>query len=67
VGAIVVSEAGRVVNSDQVRTVAAQHLSSYKVPRIVLVVASGDLPMMSSGKVDRRALIRWLEDAQADR
>jgi acyl-CoA synthetase (AMP-forming)/AMP-acid ligase II len=31
-------------------------LSAYKVPRRVLMLADDDVPMMSSGKLDARAL-----------
>ncbi len=34
----------------------ARTLSAYKVPKIVRVLAESEVPMMSSGKLDARAL-----------
>ena len=33
-----------------------ERLSAYKVPRRIVVAAAEDVPMMSSGKLDLRAL-----------
>jgi acyl-CoA synthetase (AMP-forming)/AMP-acid ligase II len=65
VGAVVVPEPGHSLDPDQVRAAAREQLSGYKVPRVILVVQAADLPMMSSGKVDRRAIIAQLRDARA--
>jgi acyl-CoA synthetase (AMP-forming)/AMP-acid ligase II len=65
VAAVVVPEPGVHIAVDDVRGVAVQELSSYKVPRTILVIEAGDLPMMSSAKVDRRALLERLEKAHS--
>ncbi|HLI25094.1 MAG TPA: class I adenylate-forming enzyme family protein [Acidimicrobiales bacterium] len=41
---------------DALRRAAAEHLSSYKVPRRVFVVDAGEVPWLVSQKVDRRAV-----------
>ena len=47
---------GRVDRTDDLRTRLRTVLSAYKVPRRVLVVADDEVPTLSSGKVDLRAL-----------
>ncbi|MDZ7675367.1 MAG: class I adenylate-forming enzyme family protein [Acidimicrobiales bacterium] len=44
------------VDLEQLRTMLRDHLSAYKVPRRYLVLADDEVPMMSSGKLDARAL-----------
>lgn len=63
VGAVVVPRAGARLDEDALLLGAASELSSYKVPRRLVVVSAVDLPMASSGKTDRRALRRLLEEA----
>jgi acyl-CoA synthetase (AMP-forming)/AMP-acid ligase II len=46
----------RVVNVDTLRSQLAQQLSSYKVPRLFLLLTDGAVPMLPSGKLDRLAL-----------
>jgi acyl-CoA synthetase (AMP-forming)/AMP-acid ligase II len=41
---------------DELRTALRTRLSAYKVPRRFLVLADDEVPMMSSGKLDARAL-----------
>jgi acyl-CoA synthetase (AMP-forming)/AMP-acid ligase II len=41
---------------DELRAALRSRLSSYKVPRRFLLLADTDVPMLSSGKVDARAL-----------
>ncbi len=48
--------AGRTVDADELRTQMSARLSSYKVPRHFVLLADDDVPMMSSGKLDQRAL-----------
>jgi len=49
--------AGRPVpDSDEIRLKLRVRLSAYKVPRLMLMVSEADIPMMSSGKLDLRAL-----------
>lgn len=47
---------GRVVDADALRAELRHHLSAYKVPRRMLLLRDVDVPMMSSGKLDLRAL-----------
>jgi acyl-CoA synthetase (AMP-forming)/AMP-acid ligase II len=44
------------VDVDALEGLLRERLSSYKIPRVFLVLAEGEVPMMSSGKLDRRAL-----------
>jgi acyl-CoA synthetase (AMP-forming)/AMP-acid ligase II len=44
------------VDPDDLRARLRERLSAYKVPRRVLVVTDAEVPMMSSGKLDLRAL-----------
>jgi acyl-CoA synthetase (AMP-forming)/AMP-acid ligase II len=39
---------------------ARRNLSSFKVPTVIRLVAESDLPMLPTGKVDRRGLVRIL-------
>lgn len=60
VAAVLVANAGATLDPDAVVAAAKQELSSYKVPRIVRVMAEHEIPMLTTGKVDRRALIALL-------
>jgi len=44
------------VDLDVVTAALRERLSAYKVPKIFLVLAAKDVPMLSSGKLDARAL-----------
>lgn len=63
VGAIVVPAPGVALDPEALRKECAKALASYKVPRIILLMEATKLPMMSSSKVDRRALLRLLHEA----
>jgi acyl-CoA synthetase (AMP-forming)/AMP-acid ligase II len=65
VGAVLVPRPGAALDPELVRKEAARLLSPYKVPRVIVILAATQVPMMSSTKVDRRALIRLLEEAHA--
>jgi acyl-CoA synthetase (AMP-forming)/AMP-acid ligase II len=41
---------------DELRATLRQHLSAYKVPQRYLFLTDAEVPMMSSGKLDARAL-----------
>ncbi len=47
---------GSAVDVDGLRASLRERLSTYKVPRTMVVVAERDVPTMSSGKLDQRAL-----------
>jgi acyl-CoA synthetase (AMP-forming)/AMP-acid ligase II len=51
------------VDVDDLRSSLRQRLSAYKVPRTIVVVPGEKVPMMSSGKIDLRALKELLGDA----
>ena len=44
------------VDVDDLRARLRERLSAYKMPRTIVVVAERDVPMMSSGKLDQRAV-----------
>jgi acyl-CoA synthetase (AMP-forming)/AMP-acid ligase II len=44
-------------------TALKPHLSAYKIPRRFLFLADADVPMLSSGKLDARALKERFRDA----
>jgi acyl-CoA synthetase (AMP-forming)/AMP-acid ligase II len=48
--------AGTSVDAEELRSELRARLSTYKVPRRILLLADDDVPMMSSGKLDMRAL-----------
>lgn len=65
VGAIIVPKPGATLDADAIRTQAAQSLSVYKVPRTIAFVEAAKVPMLSSSKIDRRALIKLLQETHA--
>ena len=67
VGAIVVPRPGITLDPEAIRRDAAKTLASYKVPRVLLILEAAAIPMMSSGKPDRRALLRLLADAYQEK
>jgi acyl-CoA synthetase (AMP-forming)/AMP-acid ligase II len=50
-------------DADDLRERLRTRLSAYKVPRLVLTVPDSEVPMMSSGKIDLRALKARFRDA----
>jgi acyl-CoA synthetase (AMP-forming)/AMP-acid ligase II len=50
-------------DADELRERLRRRLSAYKVPRRIVLAADAEVPMMSSGKVDLRALKARLADA----
>ena len=63
VAALVRAPDGVEVDIDDLRGRLKDRLSAYKVPRTVVVVPEDAVPVMSSGKVDLRALKELLGDA----
>ncbi|MFI5043783.1 MAG: class I adenylate-forming enzyme family protein [Acidimicrobiales bacterium] len=64
VAAAIVVPDGEVLDPDRIvdlRRGLAGRLSAYKVPKIILSVPESDVPMMSSGKLDARALKDMLD------
>ena len=62
VAAVLVPVPGESVDFAAVRAHAAEELSSYKVPRHMMVVESDDMPTLGSGKPDKRTLFMMLEE-----
>lgn len=56
VGAVVVAAADHPVDERGLRDALAGELSSYKIPRRIVVVPAQRVPLLSSGKVDLRRL-----------
>lgn len=56
VGAVMIPATGQTVDAVEVVTRANEVLSSYKVPRRVLVVAESDVSYVDTGKPDRQTL-----------
>ena len=56
VAAVVRVPAGRSVDPDDLRARLRQRLSAYKVPQRIVPLADDEVPTMSSGKLDLRAL-----------
>ena len=54
--AVVVPADGRSVDVERLRSQARDELSSYKIPRRVVVVAEGEVPWLPTGKPDKRAM-----------
>jgi acyl-CoA synthetase (AMP-forming)/AMP-acid ligase II len=63
VGAVLAPKPGTTLDPDAIRKEAAKSLASYKVPRVIVVIEAAKMPMMSSTKVDRLALIKLLREA----
>jgi len=62
-GAILVPQPGRKLDIEGIRKAATTTLSSYKVPRVYVELAAAKIPLLSSSKQDRKALIRLLQEA----
>jgi acyl-CoA synthetase (AMP-forming)/AMP-acid ligase II len=50
-------------DADELRQLLRTRLSAYKVPRRIVLAAEAEVPLMSSGKIDLRALKARLRDA----
>lgn len=57
VGAAIVPSGSEGIDVDAVLARLRTELSSYKVPRVLRVLAAEDIPFMSNGKLDFRALV----------
>lgn len=53
----VVPDGDAVVKSDEIRAHCRRHLAAFKVPRFVSVVSAEDLPMTTTGKVQKFLLV----------
>jgi acyl-CoA synthetase (AMP-forming)/AMP-acid ligase II len=61
VAAVIVPREGVTLTVDQIRVGAAALLSSYKVPRVVLVMDEDEVPWLGTGKPDKRTMRPLLE------
>lgn len=62
VAAVLVPVPGGSIDVDAVVAHAADELSSYKVPRHIMVMGSDDVPALGSGKPDKRTLFVMLKE-----
>lgn len=62
VAAVLVPIPGAEIDLEAVKAHAADQLSSYKVPRRMVLLNSDDLPTLGSGKPDKRALFAMLSE-----
>ena len=62
---VVENRPGATIDKESIRAQAAKQLSSYKVPRVILVMEAAKLPLLSSTKVDRRLLVKMLSEEAA--
>ncbi|MDT5221498.1 MAG: hypothetical protein QOF15_3603 [Mycobacterium sp.] len=60
VGAAVVPAHGARLSVESVVAHARRNLSTFKVPKVIRLIAEDDLPMLPTGKVDRQGLVRVL-------
>jgi acyl-CoA synthetase (AMP-forming)/AMP-acid ligase II len=60
--AAVVAANGAAVDPDDVRERIRKELSTYKVPRSIVVLDEADVPLLGSGKPDRRAVAATVAD-----
>jgi acyl-CoA synthetase (AMP-forming)/AMP-acid ligase II len=62
VAAVVLAEPEQRPDLEQLRADIRARLSAYKVPRRVLVLAPDELPLLSSGKPDARAIVELFDE-----
>jgi acyl-CoA synthetase (AMP-forming)/AMP-acid ligase II len=62
VGAVVVRQEGAALTAEDLRASASSKLSSFKVPKVIVFMQDRELPVQHTGKLDRRALQRRLQD-----
>jgi acyl-CoA synthetase (AMP-forming)/AMP-acid ligase II len=60
VGAAVVPANGARLSVETIVAHARRNLSTFKVPKVIRLIAENDLPMLPTGKVDRQELVRVL-------
>ncbi len=66
VGAMLVARPGSRLDAQLIRAELTGSLSSFKVPRVILIVESSEVPTLPSSKIDRRALARMLLSAHQE-
>ena len=63
--AIVVPEAGYDLDGEQIAVDLKRELSSYKIPKRIQIVSLDNVPLLASGKPDKRSMIATFEQAEA--
>jgi acyl-coenzyme A synthetase/AMP-(fatty) acid ligase len=66
-GAAVVPAHGARLSVETIVAHARRHLSTFKVPTVIRLLAENDLPMLPTGKVDRTALVAMLAESMSGR
>ena len=64
VACLVCPEDGHEIEADALRTALADVLSSFKIPRRVLVLPYADVPWLGTGKIDKPRIIEMFADAR---
>jgi acyl-CoA synthetase (AMP-forming)/AMP-acid ligase II len=67
VGAAVVPAHGARLSVETIVAHTRRHLSTFKVPTVIRLLAENDLPMLPTGKVDRTALVAMLAESMSGR
>jgi acyl-CoA synthetase (AMP-forming)/AMP-acid ligase II len=62
VAAAVVVDPGAAFDADDVRERLRERISPYKVPTVMKMVDSGDVPWLATGKPDKRRMFEWFAD-----
>ena len=57
---------GAVIDAEDILQRLDKEISSYKLPRRVLVIGEGDVPYLPSGKPDRLRIKNLLETSSAE-
>ncbi len=65
VAAAVILEEGQALDADTLRARLKEQLSAYKVPGKVFYCNKDEIPFTDSGKVDKRRLVTYLADIEA--
>ena len=65
VGAVIVPRDGAAPTAESLITHCAKHLAAYKVPREIRFVGAGDLPLTTTGKLQKARLVEFFDADQA--
>jgi acyl-CoA synthetase (AMP-forming)/AMP-acid ligase II len=65
-GAVLITTPGATIDLDAIPGILRGQLSAYKVPSVYASLAADKLPFRSSGKIDRQALIKLLQQKLAE-
>jgi fatty-acyl-CoA synthase len=65
IGAVIVPSAGALAQEQALAKACKRHLAAYKLPRLFRFVAEADLPLTSTGKIQRNRLVDFFKDGAA--